>query len=160
MHFNLINKNRKITTCNQLDLKMLGFLLIIPKSLLGHWGLVHTGSQVTWGQSVQSQALRAWKLGLTTSHGIPSLKPQVWHNCLHGNTLWRWGLGLVWRVGSSKKLDLTFQHKSRECFCTKQWRSDFNEYKPYFQWFLERLESWGTLPPCGDLGRGTPCEWV
>ena len=25
----------------------------------------------TWGQSVQSQSLRAWKLGLTTSHGGP-----------------------------------------------------------------------------------------
>jgi hypothetical protein len=31
-------------------------------------GPVHTGSQVTCGRSVQSQPLRAWRLGLPTSH--------------------------------------------------------------------------------------------
>ena len=34
-------------------------------------------------------------------------KSQVWHGSLHGNTLWRWDLGLSWRVGLSKKLDPT-----------------------------------------------------
>ena len=49
---------------------------------------------------VQSPLLRAWKLGLTTSHRVPCPKCQVWHRCLYGNTFWRWGLGLVLRVGS------------------------------------------------------------
>ena len=48
----------------------------------GSWDLrLHTGSQVlsrvTWGRSVQSQPLRAWKLGLTTSYG--SLKNRFTH---------------------------------------------------------------------------------
>ena len=34
--------------------------------------------QVTWGQSVQSQPLRAWKLGFITSHRVPSPKS---HEC-------------------------------------------------------------------------------
>ena len=51
-------------------------------------------SQVTWGQSMQSQMLRAWKWGLTSSHGVPCLKSQGW----------RWGSGLMLRVESSKKL--------------------------------------------------------
>jgi hypothetical protein len=38
-----------------------------------HPWLVHMGSQVTWGQFVQSQPWRAWKLRLTTSHGVPSM---------------------------------------------------------------------------------------
>ena len=53
---------------------------------------------------MQSQPLRAWELGLNTSHGIACLKSQVWHGWLHGNTFWSWGLGLVLRIGSSKKL--------------------------------------------------------
>ena len=60
------------------------------------------GSQITWGQFVQSQPLRAWKLELTISHGVLRFKSQVWHGCLHGNTFWRWGLGLVLRVRLSK----------------------------------------------------------
>ena len=31
-------------------------------------------SQVTWDQSMQSQPMRAWKLGHATSHGVPSPK--------------------------------------------------------------------------------------
>ena len=75
-------------------------------------------SQLTWGQSERSQPLRARKLGLTTSHGVSSLKSQVWHGCLHGNMFWRWGEGLVLRVGSSLMLKPTlnishenFSHK-------------------------------------------------
>ena len=41
------------------------------------------------------------------SHFTWGYKSQVWHGCLHGNTLWRWGLGLMLRVGLSKKLDPT-----------------------------------------------------
>ena len=67
-------------------------------------------SQVTRGQSVQSQLLRAWKLGLTTSHGSQVLSPQVWHGCLHGNTFWRWGLGLVLRVWVKQKPRPNLQH--------------------------------------------------
>ena len=69
-------------------------------------------SQVTWHQSMQSQLLRAWKLGLTTSHRVSSPKSQVWHGWLHDNTFWRWGLGLVLRVKSSKKLDPTLNPSS------------------------------------------------
>ena len=34
---NLINKNRKMSTCNRLDLGTLGYRLVMPKNLLGHW---------------------------------------------------------------------------------------------------------------------------
>ena len=36
---------------------------------------------------------------------IPNPKSQVWYRSLHGNTFWRWALGLVLRLGSSKNLD-------------------------------------------------------
>ena len=68
-------------------------------------GVPSSKSQVTWGQSMQSPPLKAWKLRLTTSHGVS--KSQVRHECLHDNTFWRWGLELVLRVGSSKTLDPT-----------------------------------------------------
>ena len=38
---------------------------------------------------------------------IPSLKSQLWHAYLDGNTFWTWGLGLVLEVRSSKKLAWT-----------------------------------------------------
>ena len=38
-----------------------------------------SNSQVTWGQYVQSQPLRVWKLGLATSHGVPRPKYLVWY---------------------------------------------------------------------------------
>jgi hypothetical protein len=69
--------------------------------------LVHKGSHVTWGQFMQFRPLRTWKLGLATSHGVPSFKSQVWHGCIHGNNVWRRGLGLILRVGSSQKLHPT-----------------------------------------------------
>ena len=65
-------------------------------------------SQLNWGQSEQSQPLRAWRLGLSTWHGSQVLSPKYDMDCLHDNTFWRWGLGLVLRVGSTKKLDPTF----------------------------------------------------
>ena len=55
-------------------------------------------SRLTLGQSVQSQLLRAWKLGLTTLHGVPSSKSPVWHGCLHGNTFWKRVSVLMLRV--------------------------------------------------------------
>ena len=67
-------------------------------------GPIHTGSQVPshLGQSIQSQPLRAWNLGLTTSHRVPSMAwMPTWQH------FWRWGLGLVFRVGSRTKLDPT-----------------------------------------------------
>ena len=33
---------------------------------------------------------------------VPSPKSQVWHGCQRGSVLWRWGWGLVLRVGLSK----------------------------------------------------------
>ena len=117
-----------------------GFILMNLKIL----GPVHTGSQVPqslWGQSVRSQPLRSWKLGLTISHGVPSPRSQVWHGCLHIHPFGMWGPGLVLRVGSLKKLDLKAQHKSCEFFGHKdQWRSDFDESKPCFNGFI-RFES-------------------
>jgi hypothetical protein len=44
----------------------------------------------------------SWDLPLHTESQV--FKSQVWHGCLHGNTFWRWGLGLVLRARSSKKL--------------------------------------------------------
>ena len=79
----------------------------------GCWDFpLYTWSQILSVKSlevipVQSQLLRAWMLGLTTSHGVLSPKSQVWHGCLHDDTYWRWGLGFVLRVGLSKKLDPT-----------------------------------------------------
>ena len=46
-------------------------------------------SQVTQGQSMQSQPLRPWKLGLTTSHGVPSPKSLNVNPC----NLSRWDHG-------------------------------------------------------------------
>ena len=37
MNLKSVKKNRKITTCNRLDLETLGFWLIMPKILPGHW---------------------------------------------------------------------------------------------------------------------------
>ena len=66
---------------------------------VGSHGIPSPKPRVTWGQSVQSQMLRAWKLGLTTSYMVPNPKSQVWHGCPHGKSFWRRGLGLVLRVG-------------------------------------------------------------
>jgi hypothetical protein len=96
-------------------------------------GLQSPKSQFIWGQSEQSQSLRAWKLGLITSHKVPSLKSQVWHGCLHDSTFCRWGPGLVLRGGFV-----------------------FIGYKPHLNSFL-RLKSWGFA---FMLGLGTSCELV
>jgi hypothetical protein len=63
----------------------------------GSWDLsLHTRSQVTWCQSMQSQPLRAWKLGLTTSHGVPSIKSQVtWCQFVQSQPLRTWRLGFT-----------------------------------------------------------------
>ena len=60
---------------------------------------------------MQSQPLRAWELGLTTSRKVPSPESQVWHGCLHSNTFWRWSWGLVLRFRLSKKLDPTLNKR-------------------------------------------------
>ena len=54
------------------------------------WG-PKSSSQVTWGHSVQSQLSRAWKLGLTTSHGVPSPHPKSLE--VNPCNLNRWGHG-------------------------------------------------------------------
>ena len=48
------------------------------------------GSQVTWCRSVESQLLRAWKLGLTTSHRVPSPKydKENYMTTLFGGETW------------------------------------------------------------------------
>ena len=72
---------------------------------------------VTWGQSVQSQLSRAWKLGLTTSHGVLSPKPRVtWGQSVQSQPLRAWKLGLTTSYGvpspKSPKYDWmpTWQH--------------------------------------------------
>ena len=94
------------------------------------------------------------------SHGVSSLKSQVWHGCLHNNTFWRWGLGQVLRVRSSKKLDPTLHISPVNCFVS-------NNQDPPLKIDNHILTiSWGSkvgiLPPCWDLltwvGLGTPCE--
>ena len=49
-------------------------------------------SQVTCGQSMQSQPLKAWKLGLTTSHRVPSPSPNydmdAYMTTLFGGEAW------------------------------------------------------------------------
>ena len=65
------------------------------------------------------QLLRAQKLGLTISHVVPSPKSHVRRGCPRGNTFWKCGLGLVLRVGSSKKTRLKYQQRSREYPCIK-----------------------------------------
>jgi hypothetical protein len=57
--------------------------------------------------------------GFTTSHKVPSPKFQVWHGCLYGNTFWRWGLRLLLRFGSSKKLDPTLHTSPARIFYIK-----------------------------------------
>ena len=71
-------------------------------------------SQVTSGQSMQSQPLIACKLGLSTSHGVPSPKydVDVYMATFSGCK----GLGLVLRVGSSKKLDSTLKTSAMSSF--------------------------------------------
>jgi hypothetical protein len=112
-------------------------------------GVPSPKSQVTWGQSMQSQLLRARKLGLTTSHGVPSLKSQVWHGCLHGNTSWRWGFVLVLGVGSSNKVDLTLNTCPVN---TLVWNKQ-DSLLMIMKCIL--MVSWcskvGTLPRCWDL---------
>jgi hypothetical protein len=61
---------------------------------------VHKESQVTWGQSVQSPMLRAWKLGLTTLHNVPNPKSQLWHMDAYIATLFGGeGWDLCWELG-------------------------------------------------------------
>jgi hypothetical protein len=67
-------------------------------------------------------------------------RSQVWHGCLHDDTFWRWGLGLVLRVGSSKMLDPTLD-KSLKKILLEVIIFNFNEYKTYFI-DLWRLKSW------------------
>ena len=70
------------------------------------WLVSSLKCQGTWGQSMQSEPLRALKLGLATSLGSYVLF-QILHGCQHCNTFRRWGLRLVLRVESSKRLDCT-----------------------------------------------------
>ena len=112
--------------------------------------------QTSWSKSLHSQPWRVWKLGLTTSHGVPSPKSQVCHKCLHGNSFGRQGLGLVLRAGLSKKLDPTLNVSPANI-------------SPYYNQELTLMvinhilmTSWDskvwTSPPCWDLRLGTPCE--
>ena len=64
-------------------------------------------SQVTWGQFVQSHLLRAWKLGLTTSHISLVLSSKYDMNAYMATILGDDARDFVLRVESSKKLDPT-----------------------------------------------------
>ena len=119
-------------------------------------------------QFVQSQLFGAWKLGLATSHGVPSLKSHLnlcnisrsehgnWDLPLHMEsqvlspswdaymaTLFggeAWDILLI--VGSSTKLDPTLNTSP-----TNIW-SDFYDNRPYFDGWGSKI---GTLYPCWDL---------
>ena len=71
---------------------------------------------------MQSQPSRAWKLGLTTSHGSQVLSPKydmdAYMVTLFGCFVVEWGRA---------KARLNSQPKSHEHFCIKQSRSDFND---------------------------------
>ena len=95
--------------------------------------------------------LRAWNLGLATSHTV-----QVQHGCLHGNTFGRLGSGLVLRVGPIEKLDPTLNTSPANIFAS-------NHQNPFLVLINHMLmvsngSKVGTLPPCWDLGLGTLCE--
>jgi hypothetical protein len=51
------------------------------------WGRFTLGTKPLNPKALEEnpQMLRAWKLWLTTSHGISPLRSQVWHGYLHGN---------------------------------------------------------------------------
>jgi hypothetical protein len=55
----------------------------------------------------------SYKLGLTSSHGSPSPKSQIWHERLHAydNTCWRWGWGLDVESWVGQKTRPNSQHK-------------------------------------------------
>ena len=80
-------------------------------------------------------------IGLITSHGVLSPKSWAWHGCLPDTTFWSRDLGLVLRVGSSIKQIPTPNTSPEIHFCINQSRSDFNDYKLYFNGFL-KLKSW------------------
>ena len=66
-----------------------------------HWVQV-ISPKVTWGQYVQSQLLKAWMLGLTTSHGSEVFKPKydidAYMATLFGGEVW----DLRWQLGQAK----------------------------------------------------------
>ena len=45
---NLIKENRKMSTCNRLDLQTLGSQLIMPKNLTDHSGAVHSSAKMAY----------------------------------------------------------------------------------------------------------------
>ena len=101
-------------------------------------------SQITWGQCMQFELLRAWKLGFTTSHWSPSPNPQVWHGCLHGNTFWSEAWNKCGDLRQAYFLNIIYPilHASPEIFLHKiikivQWWM----YKLYLNGLL-RLKSW------------------
>ena len=119
-------------------------------------------SPVTWGQSVQPQLLQIVKVGTYHFTGVPSPKSQVWHGCLHDNTFWRSGLGLVLGVGSSKKLDPSL-NTSLAIFLHKIIKIRFLRQLTILEWFLEAQKLGlglhvGTCWHEWDSGLGTPCE--
>ena len=110
-------------------------------------GVPSPKSQVTWCRSMQSQLLRAWNFGLTTSHRVPSPKSQGWHGYLFDNTF------IEVRLGTYKKLGPTLNTspKKLDFFCIKQYIWTWLQY----WWNIFLMMSWGskvgTLRPCWDL---------
>ena len=145
-------------------------------------------SQVTWGPSVQSQPLRACRLGVTASQGSQVVSPKPlevnlcnanhwehggWELLLHKGpkydmdaympTLcWDEAWDFVLRVGLSKLLDSPL-HKSH----AKKFHGIINQDPTLMINNHILMTSWGskvtTLSPCWDLlawvGISTPCEW-
>ena len=97
-HPSLIQHKKPCNTTH----KILSLVDLTPKSTLGPRLRAGSHGVPSLLRSMHAiYPLRAWNLGLTTSHKVPS------HGCPHGNTLWRWNSKLVLRAGPNKKLDLT-----------------------------------------------------
>jgi hypothetical protein len=78
IHLKLSKKNRKITTCDRLDLETLGFWLIMPKDFPGHWSydnimIKNYLSNDRWRKS--QSFTQNWKI---KSHFFQNICREVW----------------------------------------------------------------------------------
>ena len=95
---------------------------------------------------------------------VSSPKSQLWHGCLHSNAYWRRGLGLEWRVGSSKNARPNSQPNSCAYLFIEWIRFDFIDSQIHRRghlkltsWdfasmlgFTNMTRTWGTWDPIWD----------
>ena len=85
---------------------------------------------------MQSQPLRAWSLGRTTSHMVPSLKSQGMTRMLTWQHFLEVRLGTCVESWVEQKVRPNPQHKPREHFCKKQSRSELTDNQSHSHGFL------------------------